>query len=60
MVQNTVQTSFYRVFELQFSLKCLQLGNLCSSKRCTTFVLVNFEVFKRNLENASKALEQVN
>jgi hypothetical protein len=40
-------------------LKCRQLGKLCPSNRCTTFVLADFDVFKRNLKNASKVLEKV-
>jgi hypothetical protein len=33
------------------------IGKVVSSKRRTTFILADFEVFRRNLENAPKVLE---
>jgi hypothetical protein len=39
------------------NLKCRQLGKMCPLKRQTSFILVDFEVLKQNLENAPKVLE---
>jgi hypothetical protein len=40
-------------------LKCHSTWKLCPSKNWTTFILVDFEVFRWNLENAATAPEDV-
>jgi hypothetical protein len=40
-------------------LKCHSTRKLCPSKNWTTFILVDFEVFRWNLENAAKVPEDV-
>jgi hypothetical protein len=39
------------------NLKCYPTWKLCPSKNWTTFILVEFEVFRWNSENAAKVLE---
>jgi hypothetical protein len=39
------------------NLKCHPTWKLCPSKKWTTFILVEFEVFRWNLENATKVPE---
>jgi hypothetical protein len=41
------------------NLKCQSTGKLCSLTNRTTFILVDFEVFRWNLENAEKVSEDI-
>jgi hypothetical protein len=52
-----------KMFDLQIctpsiqNWKCQPKDDLCPTKFCTTFILVEFWVFRQKLENAAKVLE---